>query len=524
MTQQKDSASVLKQAFNMVLKKQYGDFVPPQAFIVPYGIRHLDVLLGSGLTSSAPVVFSSTPETGKTTLALQFCASFLKQNEKAIAMYIDTETCSDQGGEVFPYEIEQRINIFDIDRDRFLYRAIVADIKELFNMLHSLVQLKRDLQAKVNEEVRVLFVLDSIASPVSSRDESSEDPNSTIGYKAREFTFNLGKFRREVAMERISLILIDQVRSNMKIQTKFQPAEEKTVGTWSNFKSATNVSALQHNIRQWLFFSRSQQLKPDDPLGIDGWILNAYTEKNKLVPSQCSVPLVFDKKFGAMPLLSEYYFLSILTKTEKKFWEKESKLIYPLCIHSSGNRRVLTVTNPENKQVMYTSQNFFERDFLKYYNNDENFRDWFNYAVDLSCYQRITLGLFRDARDGLSTEFNQTNDSNQDQSSIIDQQLQNSSNDIQNIETTDEEQSNMQNIETTDEEQSNMQNINNIENETSNNFHVFYNMHTGQRALQDVNDGTLFDELTGEIIDPEYFGQFTTNPVHFTGTKQNDDL
>jgi hypothetical protein len=72
-------------------------------------------------------------------------------------------------------------------------------------------------------------------------------------------------------MERVSFIIIDQVRSNIQIDSPWVKASnEKSVGTFGNYKSATAVSAFQHNIRQWIFLSRGPTIKPSEPMGVDG--------------------------------------------------------------------------------------------------------------------------------------------------------------------------------------------------------------------------------------------------------------
>jgi hypothetical protein len=59
-----DFAEKLGTAFEHVLTTTYGYARAPKPYITPFGIQHLDALLGGGIISSAPVVLSSTPETG----------------------------------------------------------------------------------------------------------------------------------------------------------------------------------------------------------------------------------------------------------------------------------------------------------------------------------------------------------------------------------------------------------------------------------------------------------------------------
>lgn len=60
----RDYSSILRQAFETTLTNKYQNFVPPNPLVTPTGIRHLDALLGGGITSSSYVFLSSTPETG----------------------------------------------------------------------------------------------------------------------------------------------------------------------------------------------------------------------------------------------------------------------------------------------------------------------------------------------------------------------------------------------------------------------------------------------------------------------------
>ena len=196
-------------------------------------------------------------------------------------------------------------------------------------------------------------------------------------------------------MEQITCIVIDQIRDNLQIKMPWQiAAEEKTVGTFGNMKSATNIKSLQHAVRQWLFLSKGQRLLPTEPLGIDGWIIDIFTEKNKLEPSKYYIPVVFDKKYGIHPRLSEYWFLMNKTKTENKLYPKDKKLPYPLLITGTPTKRVLEVINPQTGEVLYNTT-FHESKFLTKYDTEEEFRAWFDYAVQLSIQERIIHGMFR---------------------------------------------------------------------------------------------------------------------------------
>jgi hypothetical protein len=57
-------AELLTKALDALITSQYGVNVPPKPIITPFGIRHLDALLGGGFGSNLPIMISSTPESG----------------------------------------------------------------------------------------------------------------------------------------------------------------------------------------------------------------------------------------------------------------------------------------------------------------------------------------------------------------------------------------------------------------------------------------------------------------------------
>jgi len=396
----KNYPEILKQAFDKVLMNKYGTSVPPPPLITSFGVKHLDMLLGGGLTSSAPIVFSSTPETGKSTLALQFTSMFQQAYKNSVCVYLNVEEAAGDVGSGANKStgLEDRIITFGIDTGRFLHKPVLLNVKEMFELINDLIQIKPQMEQKTGEQYQILFILDSIAAVCSSKDADAADPNEVIGYRARELTFNLAKYKKVISMNQISFIMIDQVRSNISdaLSTPWQKAaREKTVGSFGNFQAATNINSLNHNVRQWLWLSKGVTLKPTDPMGVDGWIINVFSEKNKLAPSKYSVPVIFDKKYGVVPFLSEYYFLLEKTKTERKYWPKDKKLPYPLSITVSGNSKVLEVMDPTTGSILHRSEPFMERVALEKYNNDANFRHWFDKAVDIAVDQRIQVNLFR---------------------------------------------------------------------------------------------------------------------------------
>lgn len=170
----KDYSAILRKAFETTLSSKYQNFVPPNPLVTPTGIRHLDALLGGGITSSSYVFLSSTPETGKSTTAMQFCSMFQTMYPNAICVYIDAESAA--GGT--SSDIQDRIQTFNIKTDKFLYVPVVMNIKEIFDLIADFVNLKRDLNSRVGTNCELLIIWDSIAATPSSKDQDADDPNS----------------------------------------------------------------------------------------------------------------------------------------------------------------------------------------------------------------------------------------------------------------------------------------------------------------------------------------------------------
>ena len=173
----KSAAIALAEAFDKFTVEKYGALNPPPPYMTPTGISTLDALLGGGLASSMPIAFSSTAETGKSSIAFQFVRQFLDTYENSLAVYFDVESNAAELeiGTATIYQ-ESRAETFKLSDDpRFRYNRKPYTIKEFFEYLDNLVQLKRKLQAEQGGEIRILFVLDSITALSYSRIEAVED-------------------------------------------------------------------------------------------------------------------------------------------------------------------------------------------------------------------------------------------------------------------------------------------------------------------------------------------------------------
>lgn len=379
----------LGEAFEKIIMNEYGHLRAPQPIVTPFGIQHLDALLGGGIISSDPVLFSSTPETGKSTLAFQFSSVFQRIYPNSVVVYIDIEGSGNQKSNEFR---KSRIEIFGLDSHRFRYEAIVLDVNGVFELIDRLIKIKNTFEEKLQKEFYVAIIWDSIAATPGPKVSEADNPNSTIGSKARQVSFLLDKYTPAIKFNRVSFIGIDQIRANIKIEGPYV-ATEKSVGIFKDFKSATNIYALQHKTQQWLFLSKGKAITAADGIGVDGWFMHVFTEKNKLAPSHHAVTCVFDKKTGIDKFWSEFYFLLEPTPSERKIY-KNSPPASLFMIKTSGPRMTLHVKD-EHGQEMWKSNSFYRKDAKELYNTDPTFRQWFDYAVQVSVYNRITQGIFK---------------------------------------------------------------------------------------------------------------------------------
>lgn len=326
----------------------------------------------------------------KSTLAFQFSSIFQSLYPNALVVFIDIETAANRTNK----ESGSRIDAFNLDRKRFQYEPLLVDITQIFTLIESLSQIKQAAEKKVQKEFKVMIIWDSIASTPSSKTEGAEDPNKIIGVKARQLTFCLEKYASVLAFHRITFLAIDQVRANLVIDPYAQ--KEKTVGVFKDFRAATSIAALNHKVSQWLFLSRKKTITPDDGIGVNGWYMSLYTEKNKNnVPSNESIMCVFDKRSGLHPFWSEYTFLSELTPSEHKYYKTEDKLLYPLSIIKNGPQVSLKFIDPTTGSVQYESEKFYRKNAYDLYKSSEAFKQAFDYTTSIAVDYRIKQGLFQ---------------------------------------------------------------------------------------------------------------------------------
>lgn len=335
----------------------------------------------------------------KSTFCFQFSRLFLDSHENGVVVYLDIEGAGNlQKDDNSITTTVSRIETFGLDDKSFQYQPVILTIGGVFDLLEKLSSIKQAFEEKLKKEFFIMVVWDSLSATRSGKTDVVEDVNSQIGFKARELTFKLEKFSPMISFKRITFLVVDQVRANLKIALDgpYKPSE-KSVGNFNDYRAATSINSLNHLTGQWLYFSKKKTVTVADGMGIDGWEINVMTEKNKYAPSQYAITCIFDKINGFDKFWSEYKFMSELCPSENKIYKKnEKKLIYPLTIRKSGNKVKLVVFDEKSvDNVLYESEAVFRKNIKPLYDTNEEFHQWFDYAAEISAKNRIVGGLFK---------------------------------------------------------------------------------------------------------------------------------
>ncbi len=402
--EQKKATVEAMAAISGFMKEKFGKFQPPDSFITPTGIRHLDAIIGGGFSSQATICLTSTPETGKSTIAYQFCQKFLDSHSTGMVIFLDVENVA--GGDSCSHSLT-RAELYGLnDTGRFYYEKGIYDRITVFNPINDFIAEVLEIEKNTGADIKLLVVLDSIAALPAAGVEEAEKTASLTGQKSSQIQLTLDKLKAPIALNNVTFLVIDQIRSNMKMEGKFAKAEEKTVGTFGNMKSATASTSFQHRVGQWLMMSKREEIPLSEDLGLDGWKINIFTEKNKSAASKFQVTCVFDKIHGLDKFWSEYEFISQWTPTEKRLFTNKKKTIDPfmeLCVEVSGGYSRLNIVSPDaeldkdNKPIpIYQSpKGYYKKNAKQMYEEDPEFKKWFDFAVDYSIKKRIVEGLFR---------------------------------------------------------------------------------------------------------------------------------
>jgi RecA/RadA recombinase len=355
--------------------------------------------LGGGFVTGLTSVLTSPPETGKSTISLQVAARLLKQNPNALVIYIDVENPPIINKNLSDYQVIKRIIQFGIDiskpeyRKRFIYVPGIKLLSKIYSVIKKILDYKTELEQKNNfkNPIPAIIIWDSIAESIP--DElvehlmETEELSKKAGIKARAVQDYLSAITYMCEKSNTGLILLDQIRANLQINPRATSTKQTT--QHKDIKTATSSKALEHKGRQWLFLEKGEEIIQKYP-GINGWILRITMDKSKLIPSTgMSIEVVFDKMEGLNPFWSHFHFLSNRMPYEQKFLNKQDV--------PSQIRKLYEETAPlpiqRNKiyhpkvEGEYSFRS--KTDLIKAYNNNEEFKNFFDKILEISIEERI---------------------------------------------------------------------------------------------------------------------------------------
>jgi hypothetical protein len=368
--------------------------------LVSTGVKTLDTLLGGGFYTSLFSMMSSPPETGKSTIALQSAANFLKEQQRkkehGFVIYIDVESSPVllPGQKEFP--VKERIQQFGISKDdpRFIYMPGIKTFERILEAIHQFVQFKLKLEQKYNlsNPIPTILIWDSIAETITeSIAEKAESGEAVVNPLADKRSIVATNVLSEIAylaeQNNIGLIILDQVRALMDLQPG-RSNKNTVTSSHANLRSATNIYGVNHKIRQFLFLEKKSEINMDYP-GVLGWILRIHLDKNKVVPSTgMSVDIVFDKSTGINPFWSHFHFLSNRMQYEEKIMNKVPKSIQNKYLEYAP--LVIQGTKFFHPKLMDQPISFRSKlDLYRKYQNDEEFRELFDKVLEQSIKERI---------------------------------------------------------------------------------------------------------------------------------------
>lgn len=239
-------------------------------------IHSIDYLLGGGLPKGKMVELYGNEGSGKTTLALQIIKSVMEQEKDKLVVYIDTESALN-------YQYCKNIGI---DLGRFLLcQTQVAE--EVLNIIKKI--------AETNSTC--LIVVDSVAGLVPEA-EIENIGDFTVASLARVLSSNLRKLAKLLSEKEVTVLFINQLRSNVNI-SMFGPATNDITCGGKSLKYYSSIRIELIN---------STKLKDHDNQ-IIGAIINVKTTKNKFFPPfrTKSLELYYGKGFDYKSDLLNYY-------------------------------------------------------------------------------------------------------------------------------------------------------------------------------------------------------------------------
>ena len=227
--------------------------------VIPTGSPWLDWALGRGGWPLGRIVLLGGDEgTGKTTLALQACASV--QAMGGVAFYIDAEWKLDMDyADMLSVDVDRLI----MSQPKYMERAL--------STIERAIKKISEMRTVLGYRVPVLVVFHSISAIPPKAELEGDYEDHQIGLAARQMGKGLRKIVQLVSQESVCLMLISQMRE--KIGVMFGDNTTTSCGKAPRFYAATIVN-----------MSAGKGQKAEGSKTRTGVITHVYINKNQVAP------------------------------------------------------------------------------------------------------------------------------------------------------------------------------------------------------------------------------------------------
>lgn len=225
--------------------------------VIPTGSPWMDWALGRGGWPLSRIVLVGGDEgTGKTTLAIQACASV--QAMGGVAVYLDAEFKLDM---VYA-------EMLGVDCDKLILMQ-PKYIEQAMDMIERVLKMVAKKRAATGKTVPVLIVFDSISAIPPKAELEGEYDDHNVGGAARAMSKGLRKVTQYVVAESACLLLVSQLRE--KIGVMFGDNTSTACGKAPRYYAATIVNLGRGKLSK----------DGDETTGVG---THVYVHKNQVAP------------------------------------------------------------------------------------------------------------------------------------------------------------------------------------------------------------------------------------------------
>ena len=288
---------------------------------IPSGCFPLDLVLGGGWAEGRIINVVGDKSTGKTLLAIEACANFIRKHSNGLIVYDDAEA-------VFDEDYAKRLGL----PSRSVKFEESDTVEEFFTSLYKIAD------KGIKQSKPVFYVLDSMDSVSDTAEQKRSMDDPTYGTKAKQVSTLFRKSVRKLKQSNVTLFVISQIRDNIGVS--FGRKHKRSGG-----------KALDFYASQVLWLAQIKQLQKTvrgvkRPYGVE---VKSKCEKSKVgLPFRdCILPIIYyygvdefqacltwlkDNRYSEMAKARNYARnneIVALTKIVKQHWNVIEKAFVP---------------------------------------------------------------------------------------------------------------------------------------------------------------------------------------------------